>query len=248
MTAFAAGRYLDLLMPRLLKAACYIAVLLALGAGGWFLGRNWLTEREYRISKEAGKTLLEQGSFAEAAAQLEASLEAARKLGDAEGERVDEVLEDLADAYSAQGAYVQTQHLYFEALSRRVEKHGPVHPKVAEAFTELGGSYERQASYEVAEGMYNQAIDVWTKLGLSSDPASVPARVGLARVLEQLGRAGEAARHYQQALEIEEGKLGRDSPELAPLLRRYAAALEKAGEQGKVEGVLSRLQRLAPAQ
>lgn len=223
-----------------------LVVLACLGAAAWILLRGRMIETRYAENKAAGESLANEGSYAEAAAHLETSLEAARSLGP-EDQRVDEVLTELAEVYVAQGKYVDTQHVTFESLTRTIDKYGPEHPKTGEVFNRLGRAYELQRVFEPAEGMYNQAIAIWEKTDgdvYLEDTAF--AYRGLAHVLGSLNRGDEASKAYAKSVDLEEQRLGPDSPELAPLLREYAGLLATLGQDAESEKLAARADVLLP--
>lgn len=213
-------------------------------AGLWFYSQLQSTETRFAASKEAADTLADEGSFAEAAEALHTSLEAARKFEPGDP-RLDEILNRLGEVYGAQGLYIEAQHQYFASLQHRAEKHGPVHPEVADILFKLGRNYELVAQYESSEGMYNQAADIWQKLGKADDPAAISVYLGLARVLSSKQRYSEAADMHGKAVAIEERRVGENSAELAPLISAHAALLEAAGRQADAERELERSVRLA---
>jgi tetratricopeptide (TPR) repeat protein len=238
-------------MPTLSKPKRVLLIAILLVAAGptayglWTLWQDWRLQSSYSTEAEAGETLIEQGSFGEAVARLEDSLEAARKFEPGDP-RLDEAMNRLAEVYSAQGLYVESQHMYFASLNERVTKYGSVHPETADALSNLGRVLELQEQYESAEGMYNQAADVWTKLEKADDPASTAVYLGLARVLAKRKSYEEALAEHRKALRIQESILKEDDPELAPLLYGLAALLQTAGHEAEAESVLARATRLAP--
>lgn len=203
-------------MKSLFRVVIAVLVLGCLGAGAWLLFRGRSLETEYAVNREAGKSLAAEGSYSEATTHLQESLEAARKL-DPKDPRVDQAISDLADAYSAQGDYVETQHLYMEALQRTIEAHGSNSPQAAGAFNDLGKSARLQRRFEVAEGMYNQAIAVWDKIGTGVNPqAAAESYTGLALVLKALDRPDEAEKAEARAMALSDAATTSATAEVTP--------------------------------
>lgn len=233
-------------MKNLLRPLIGLLVLSSLGIAAWLFLRGRSVETQYAVNREAGRSLADEGSYAEAATHLQEALDAARQLGP-EDPRVDETIADLAEVYSAQGQYVETQHLYMESLQRTVEKYGSKSPEVGRVFNDLGRSAQLQGNSAVAEGMYNQAIALWTEIGTESNLADTAASyVGQARVLAALERHEEAQKMYEQAVALREKQLGKDSADLAPLLRDYAATLNQLNRTDKAGELLARADILMP--
>jgi tetratricopeptide (TPR) repeat protein len=233
-------------MKNLFRALVGILALSCLGVAAWLLFRGRSLETEYAVNRDAGKNLAEEGSFGEAATHLQDALQAAREL-DPKDARVDQVISDLADAYGAQGEYVQTQHLYMEALQRAVEKHGSDSPQVGKAFNDLGRSARLQGRFDVAEGMYNQAITIWEKLGIEANLKEAAASyAGLAAVLSALQRPNDATVVYERALALNEKDLGKDNPQLASLLREHAAVLAQLNRTDDARKLEQRASALMP--
>jgi tetratricopeptide (TPR) repeat protein len=234
------------MMKNLLRPLLGLLVLACLGAAAWLLLRGRSIETQYAVNREAGKSLAAEGSYAEAATHLQEALEAARKI-DPKDPRVDQTISDLADAYGAQGQYVETQHLYMESLQRAVEKYGSQSPDVGRVFNQLGRSAQLQGNFDVAEGMYNQAIALWEQLGAAANLAdTAESYAGQAAVLAALERYDEADKSYGQAVPLREKQLGKDSADLAPLLREHAATLTKLNRADEAKALLARADILLP--
>jgi tetratricopeptide (TPR) repeat protein len=231
---------------KLVRPILLAGALAAGGAALWFLGQRWLLESRYQHDSEAAERLIEEGSYAEAIPLLQRSVDAARQL-DPKGARLDQALQELAEAHGAQGDYVGSQHLYFASYQSRVEKYGFAHPETADVLFKLGRSYELQGLPEAAEGMYNQAIMAWQQMNRAEDPAVIPPHLGLARVLLTLQRPDEAVVSHAKAIEIQERALGDEDPRLAPLLEAYAGLLESAGRQLDAQQARDRAGRLGAA-
>jgi tetratricopeptide (TPR) repeat protein len=231
------------------KRFLLLAILAAAAVPAWYgfsiLWREWQVESSYSKSAESGAALMQQGSYGEAVSALEDSLEAARKLEPGDP-RLDEALNRLADAYGAQGLYVESQHLYFASLNERTKRYGNIHAETADTVFKLGRVFEMQQQYESAEGMYRKAADVWMQLNRTDDPAATGVYLGLARVLAKRRNYEEAIEKQRKAVRIQESVLKADDPELAPLLYDLVALLESAGYQAEAETVLARATRLAP--
>lgn len=233
-------------MANLVRPLIGLLVLSCLGGALWFLFRGRAVETEYAVNREAGKNLAAEGSYAEATTHLHDALDAARQL-DPKDERVDQAIADLADAYGAQGEYVETQHLHMEALQRTIEKYGPESPQAGAVFNRLGRSTALQGNHAVAEGMYNQAIAVWDKIGTDEHlQDAAESHEGLAATVAALERDDEAEKMYARALELREKQLGAESPLLAPLLRRYADVLTRLNRIEEAQALRSRADVLMP--
>lgn len=230
----------------LVRPILLLITLVAVAAALWFVVQRLSLESQYGHDAEVGGRLLDEGSYAEAIPHLQESLDAARKLGSRDA-RLDQALQDLAEAYSAKGDYVESQHLYFASFENRVAKYGLAHPETADVLYSLGRSYELQNLPEVAEGMYNQAITAWQQMKRPDDPAATAAYLGLARVLVTLRRYDAAIANHAKAVGIQEKLVGADDPKLKPLLETYAGLLEAGGRSADAAPVRERAQRLPAA-
>jgi tetratricopeptide (TPR) repeat protein len=220
-----------------------ITLVLVAGAA-WFLVAKVQLESRYSRDVESADRLVDEGSYAEAIPHLEKSLDSARKF-DSRDPRLDDALNKLAEAYSAQGNYVESQHLLFGSFQNRIEKYGLAHPETADILLKLARSYELQDLPDVAAGMYNQAIEAWVEMKRPDDPQATAAYLGLARVLAKRERYEAAVANHAKAVAIQEKALGADSPKLKPLLEAYSGLLAAAGRTAEAEQMKERAQRLA---
>jgi len=230
----------------LVRPILLLTTLVAVIAALWFVAKRLSLESQYGHDAELGSRLIDEGSYSEAIPHLQESLDAARQLGPQDA-RLDQALQELANAYGAKGDYVESQHLYFASFQNRVEKYGFAHPETADVLFKLGRSYELQNLPEVAEGMYNQAISAWQQMNRPDDPAATAAYLGLARVLAKLRRYDAAILTHDKAVGIQEKVLGADDPKLKPLLEAYVGLLEAGGRTADAASVRERIQHLPAA-
>lgn len=229
------------------RIAITVAAILALGAIGWQLLATWLAGRRVERGREEGAALMAQGRFTEGEAQYAQALDAARELGP-QDPRLDQALNDLAEARIAQGKTEEIVFLRLQAVQTRIERFGPVSPQTARAYEALGEIQNLRSDSLNAEGAYNLAIDVWNQLNVSNEPDVVPSYLGRATAYEAQGKLDKAEADLKLALTIQEKATGANSPETLPALRALARIVRARGDQQVADALDRRIAGIEPPQ
>ena len=122
----------------------------------------------------------------------------AKELG-AEHPDVTQSLDNLGEAYIAQGRYAEAEPLKNRSLEIREKVLGPNHLDVATSINNLANLYEYQGRYREAESHFKQYT-----LRIAMCP---PSLSNLARLYQAQGRLNEAEPLFKRALEIRQKTL-----------------------------------------
>ncbi len=187
-----------------------------------------------------GTLLTQWGQFDEAIASLTHALAGHRRLRGNDSYAVVRDLHNLAEARlereDGKRRDVETaQTLEEEALGIALHLFGPVSPTVGGCYDALGGIATRQGRYNDAQGLLEKSLQI-RRATLPADHTDIAESLGgLASVLVALDRQAEALVDLNEAIAIDERKLGPDNQQLAMWidtrgdvdreLHRYDAAL-----------------------
>jgi tetratricopeptide (TPR) repeat protein len=141
------------------------------------------------------------------------------------------LLNNLAVALSDKGSLEDAESYCRRALQVCRQKHGDAHPESATCMVNLADIHRQQLRFQEAEELITQALDILDR----SRDENFPFGVGvLAMIHDDRGHFKEAEDLYDRACELLQQQLGADHPEVARLLERHGAMLERSGR--KVEG------------
>jgi tetratricopeptide (TPR) repeat protein len=150
----------------------------------------------------------------------------------------------LADAYAAAGRWPKAEPLY-RALVERERARKPVDALgLAAALTDLGLSLDAQEQWDAAMKAYDEVLTLREK-AVGKDSAEVAETLNnQGRVHLLRGNYKKAEQLLRRALAIDEAALGDQHPAVADDLRRLAAVLHKAGDDGQAGELQARADAL----
>jgi tetratricopeptide (TPR) repeat protein len=138
-------------------------------------------------------------------------------------------LNKLANLYTDQEKYGETEPLYQRTLRIQEQALGQEHPDIAATLNNLAELYREQGRDGEAEPLYQRAIRIWEA---SLGPEHLSTAQGLnnlALIYTAQGKYGEAEQLHQRALHIREQALGPEHPDVAASLTNLAVL---SGVQG----------------
>jgi tetratricopeptide (TPR) repeat protein len=111
----------------------------------------------------------------------------------------------------------------------------------------LGNLYVREHKLAMAESVLPAAVEAERRL-FTNDRALADGLRNLASLRHQQRAWTEAESLYREAIAVYERKLGADHPDLAPVLREYAAVLKHQGKpRAQVKNIEARARSIAAA-
>lgn len=151
-----------------------------------------------------------------------------------ESDAVYDAFSRLAQSYSEQGNYAESQHVYERILVHRLNQFGPNHPILVQEFVNLAGVLCAQEKFNQAEPFMRRAVAV-----LETAHAE---EVKLAECLNLLGmiyfrqeKLTDAEKTLVRTIELRRAHLGANHPDLALALNDYARVLKKQGQNDEAE-------------
>ena len=153
-----------------------------------------------------------------------------------------ELLADLLSGslrrmYSRLGHQEEALAALEEALVILRTLHPGDHPKIAETLLNQGTNLIRLGDYQRGEERSRDALEMRRRLGMTG--AALAAPLGnLATVLALQGKHDEAARRYEEVLEVQRQYLGTGSPESGQTLRNLATLEMLRGDEDRAERLL----------
>ena len=184
------------------------------------------TPQTWDAAMEAGEAALQRKQYQEAEQIFSAAVHKAEAFG-LHDRRVAVTLARLAQAYTAQGKYVEAEPVYLEALRIYQEVHGENHLDVAAMLNNLGVLHRKHGQYADAQRLLTRALSIKEQL-LGPDHLDVAlALSNLAAMHLAQGDWEPAAKLLARALTVREKQLRPDHPDLLKNLDDYAGALRK---------------------
>jgi len=157
-----------------------------------------------------------------------------------------EVLDVLGNALRGTGNFAAARAQHEAALALRERTLGPDHPDVAVSLNNLGNVLFSQEEIPHALPLHRRALDIRLRaLGAETLPTA-QARYNLGIDLMLLGQRAEGRAEVLEALRVQEGILGRDSPRLASALAALGHVDVEMGEPARAVGELERALSLLP--
>ncbi|MBK9999404.1 MAG: tetratricopeptide repeat protein [Nitrospira sp.] len=114
-------------------------------------------QQTWDAAMQAGETALQRGQY-EQAEGFSAAVHKAEEFG-LHDRRVAVTLAHLAQAYSAQGKFVEAEPVYLEALKIYQDVHGENHLDVAAMLNNLGVLHRKHGQYADAQRLLTRALD-----------------------------------------------------------------------------------------
>ena len=196
-------------------------------------------ELEWNGHIEAGVAAYRRSDYPAAIARFQDALTDAEAFGDGDP-RYATTLNDLAEAYKAQGRLAEAEPLYRRSLAIREKILGPEHPDVAGALNNLAGLYRLQGLYANAEPLLRRALAIREK-SLGPEHGDVAQSLNnLAALYGAEQRYADAEPLYERALAMREKILGPEHPGVAATLNNLAAVYEARGRFADAEPLYRR--------
>jgi len=180
------------------------------------------------IWNNLSKVRAAQGDGRSAEALLGKAIAAWRKTFGPDHPDVAYGLSNLAMLYQGRKRYAEAERLFRQALQIDQAALGADSLRVANDWNSLGALALIQHHSSAAEGMLSKGLSI-AQSKAPDHPDTAGIAVNLAVVYVSQARYAEASKLFAGALPVRERVLGPDSPELASILRLYAASL-KAGK------------------
>jgi tetratricopeptide (TPR) repeat protein len=145
-----------------------------------------------------------------------------------------ELCHNLAIAYRDLGLYEQMAEISQKELKFVRAGFGPG-PAQAVSLIDLGSAYWRVGNYEKAEATYREALAIYRKAP-GTDRADLARSLnGLALVLRDREKLGEAEDTYREALTLLRGRFGENHSEVASVLSNLGVVLHGEGKLAEAE-------------
>jgi tetratricopeptide (TPR) repeat protein len=169
---------------------------------------------EVTYGREYAYTLLRQNDYGHAEPILQAILDKARKLAQANPSeyqpQVAAILNNLGVLYMYTHKNKEAEDIYREVLDtyRQLSKSDPnsYQGELAGGLNNLGLLYDDDGQYAKAEAAYKEALEIQTKLAQTTpatyEPFLADTLTDIANLYEDVGRFGEAEENYKKALDI----------------------------------------------
>lgn len=146
-----------------------------------------------------------------------------------------DLLGTMGTVYHNLGLDDRAQPLLSEALSLRRKQSGEWNPEVAESLEALGQYHLDRGELAEAGSCYRQALEI--RQGQPDDPALARTLQGMARVLIEQARYGEAEPLLNQALALDRTHFGDGQAETADALASLGALREEQGDLATAEAL-----------
>jgi tetratricopeptide (TPR) repeat protein len=194
-----------------------------------------------------GQQAYAKGEYAEAERIFQAAVIRAEKFG-VKDLRYALSLNHLAQAFQAQGKYVEAEPLYLKTLDIVQTVQGAEHPDVAAVLNNLGVLHRMHGQYAEAEPFLTRALAIKEK-ALGSEHLDVALSLqNLATLYVTQTRYSLAQPLLKRAVKIREQALGPNHPDVAKTLNDYGDLLTKTGRQAEAEAVLARAAAIPTSQ
>ncbi|MBK9997968.1 MAG: tetratricopeptide repeat protein [Nitrospira sp.] len=155
---------------------------------------------------QAGETALQRGQY-EQAEKCSLPPHKAEEFG-LYDRRVAVTLAHLAQAYSAQGKFVEAEPVYLEALKIYQDVYGETHLDVAAMLNNLGVLHRKHGQYADAQRLLTRALSIKEKLLGTDHPEVALALSNLAAMYLAQGDGEQAGALFARALAVREKQLG----------------------------------------
>ena len=150
-------------------------------------------------------------------------------------------LRNLGALYESQGRYAEAEKCYQEALVIRIEELGTDQPAVAGTLNCLGNLCFKQGRWEDAEEYYDQVMAIWERRGEGNSLGGAKCLVSMAALHQARVDWLNAERCARRALEIRDGVLPPNHPDIADALNRLGSILTRQHRYAEAEPVIQRM-------
>ena len=148
------------------------------------------------------------------------------------------VMEDLAELYSEQGRYAQSEPLFAIVLSRQQRLLGEEHPDTLLTITNLARTYRRQGKYTQAEPLYLKAVNT-TRRVLGEEHAQTLWTIrGLIKLYVLQGNYVKAEQLCTQLLHIQRPMMSAENPDSLATLNDLGSLYLKQEKYRQAEKLL----------
>ena len=164
------------------------------------------------------------GDYAASERLYRQALEIQRRLTGNEGKAVSEIFQGLAMTLEAKGDYPRALRLLQQALEARRAEVGAGHPDLGWSWAFVAAARQKNGDLEGAEQAYRTATPLIEKKYGRRHRWSGQVRNNFGHLLNERGRHAEAEALLAQALEIQQGLLEDDHPDLGFSWKNLGAA------------------------
>ncbi len=191
-----------------------------------------------RILILLGRVLEVRQHLPAAADAVRHALAMSRRMYGEQHQSVAHALNALANVERLQGRFEQAEELYRESLAVRRRLVGDDHPRLASAVYNLATLLHRDLNrLEDAEVLYRQAVETFRRTAGEDHPSMGYYKMGLGRILTDLGRPQEAEPLLREVLALFH-RLGPEGRGAASARSALAAALIGQGRYDEAERLL----------
>ncbi len=203
-------------------------------------GKTGAPQPRQEMSRKFAQTILPEDAKAKQLAMMVSrEVHGSHNLNpEEESDAVYDAFSRLAQSYSEQGNYAESQHVYERILVHRLNQYGPNHPILVSEFVNLAGVLCAQEKFNQAEPFMRRAVAV-----LETAQAE---EVKLAECLNLLGmiyfrqeKLADAEKTLIRTIDLRRNHLGPTHPDLACAMNDYARVLKKLGQNEEAEKAYS---------
>jgi non-specific serine/threonine protein kinase/serine/threonine-protein kinase len=188
-----------------------------------------------RLRHTIGMTYRNLGLYERATPQLEAAVEARKRVLGPDHPDTLESVQSVALLYMEQGRYDEAEPLYLESLEAQKRVLGSDHPDTMRSTGNLAHMYQLQGRHDEAEPLYLESLESHERVLGPDHPDTLTAKHNLSTLYWAQGRQAEADSLLQETLETQRRVLGPDHPDTLWSLRSLAATYSMQGRYAEAE-------------
>ena len=196
-----------------------------------------------RTLDSLGQVQLRRGEGAEALRTSERALTIAERALGPDNPQLAGILDGLGTAYTRAGRGAEALAVHQRALAINERYRGPEDRVVAHSLSCLGAALDSQSRFAEAQSAYERALAIYEHAA-TEDSNVNESLVGLAEIFAKAGRPAEAEPLYRRSLEVLEGALGVEHPELVDSLLGLARIRKDQGRSAESIELFERALRL----
>lgn len=140
------------------------------------------------------------------------------------------VYENIGAIFHKNGKYDKAIEYYTNALNKKIELYGEIHPEVGTSFNNMGLLCHDLGSYEEAIGLYEKSLTIHIETLEENDLRISSTYSNLGMSLSEIGNFIEAKKYYQKSLDIIDSER---NIEAAKVYNNLALTLKKEQDYNK---------------